>query len=101
MCLLDLARRLVIAPVALQQVRAAPPYLAVCGENNVHAFDRRTDASGPGERPALACDNAASLFGLSVHFDDVDTVDLPKRSGFGGQRGAAADDQLEPIKAEL
>ena len=98
---LDLARRFIVLPVAVEQIRAAHQHFAVVRERDIDTFDGGADIARAREGAALAGDDAARLLGLAVHLDDIDAVDLPERRGLGRQRGAAADHQLQPVKAEL
>ena len=97
----DLARRLIIVPIALEQIGAADQHFAILGQPDLDAFDRRADIAGAREGAALAGDDAAGFLGLAVHLDDVDAVHMPERHGLGRQRGAAADHQLQLVEAEL
>src|SRR4029079_14366976 len=93
---LDLACCFVVLPVPVKEILAADQHFAVVRKLDFDAVDGGADIARPGETTALPGTDAARLFGLPVHLDHVDAVDLPERRGLGRQRGDAAAHKLQP-----
>ncbi len=100
--LLHGAGRLLVVPVAVEQIGAVHQHLAVVGElapPSPPARCRRRPGAETGPRWPLMMPPAVSVWPYISHH--VDAEHLPERHGLGRQRRAAADHQLELVEAEL
>src|SRR5262249_27379443 len=97
----DVAGCRFVFPIAVEKVGTAHENSAVLRQLDLEPFDWRTDIAGPWERTTLSGNDAAGLFRLAVHLDDIDAVHVPERGDLGRQTGATADHQLQFVKAEL
>src|SRR5262249_15698259 len=90
-----------VSPIAFEKVRTPHENFAVLRQLDLEPFDWRADIAWPWEGTTLSGNDAAGLFRLAVHLDDIDAIPVPERGDFGRQTGATADHQLQFVKPEL
>src|SRR5262249_59745876 len=90
-----------VSPIAFEKVRTPHENFAVLRQLDLEPFDWRADIAWPWEGTTLSGNDAAGLFRLAVHLDDIDAIHVPERGDFGPQTAATADHQLQFVKPEI